>query len=250
MLSAVHDPTPLLEASGLHKRFDQADVLAGAGLAADPGTVIGLLGPNGAGKTTLLNILAGILPPDSGTVAIGGVVADFDRRPETRKLLGLMLGGRTLVEDLRPREYFDFLAAIHALARTDTAWITALTARLRLTEHLEKPIRVLSAGTRKKVEFVGAVLHRPRVLLLDEPFEAIDPPAVHELTAAISDYIRESAAAAVISSHILPYVRPLATEVLLLWNGRLYEQPALISLLEANHHDSDLQEWGAVLQSA
>ena len=243
--------SPVVVASAIEKQFDDAAVLKGVSLAGGRGAVIGLVGPNGAGKTTLLNILAGVLPADGGEILIEGEAVDFDRAPEKRRLLGLMLGGRTLVDDLRPNEYFSFLAAMHGLRmETVSPQLEPLVARLRLTEHIDKPIKVLSAGTRKKVEFVGAVLHRPRLLLLDEPFEAIDPPAVHELTAAIGEFIELSGAAAIISSHILPYVRPLATEILLLWKGALYEQPALVQLLEREHNDEDLQTWGAVMRSA
>src|SRR5690606_32118537 len=95
---------------------------------------------------------------------------------------------------------------------------------------------------------VAAVLHRPSVLLLDEPFEAIDPPAVHELTEVIRAFIAETNAAAIVSSHILPYVRPLATEVQLLWHGSLYERGALESLLAERQDDTELQTWQLVLE--
>jgi ABC-2 type transport system ATP-binding protein len=165
-----------------------------------PGAIVGLLGPNGAGKTTLLNILAGIFPPTQGAVWLEGGWVDFDREPERRRGLGLILGGRLLIEELRPQEYFAFVAAMYGADTATTAtFIDDLVRRLRLEPHLRKPIKNLSAGTKKKVEFIAAVLHRPRVLLFDEPFEAIDPPSVRELTDVTRDYVRETDGAAIVS---------------------------------------------------
>jgi ABC-2 type transport system ATP-binding protein len=124
-----------------------------------------------------------------------------------------------------------------------------LVPRLRLEPHLDKPIKNLSAGTKKKVEFIAAVLHRPRILLFDEPFEAIDPPSVHDLSEVTRDYVRSTGAAAIVSSHVLPYVRPLATEIRLLWNGSLYEKDELQQLLHERADDAELRTWQAVLES-
>ncbi len=249
--NAVPAEAFVAEISGIEKRFGENVVLDRLSLSVAPGAIIGLVGPNGAGKTTLLNIMAGITPADAGTVVLEAEKVDFDRRPEARRLLGLMLGGRMLVEDLRPSEYFSFLSAMHGLDwRSLESELGPVLSALRLTEHFDKPIKVLSAGTRKKVEFVGAILHRPRLLLLDEPFEAIDPPAVHELTEAVRQFVEARGAGAVISSHILPYVRPLASEILLLWKGQMYEQRSLLRLLEAAQDDADLQTWGSVLAVA
>ncbi|MBI2767732.1 MAG: ABC transporter ATP-binding protein [Chloroflexi bacterium] len=252
--SAASEPpaTPagwLLYTHGLAKSYGANEVLRDVTMGLQPGTVVGLLGPNGAGKTTLLNILAGIFPPTRGAVWLEGAWVDFDREPEQRRGLGLILGGRMLIEELRPPEYFAFVAAMYgATGAAAGAYVDDLIRRLRLEAHLDKPIKNLSAGTRKKVEFVAAVLHRPRVLLFDEPFEAIDPPSVLELTEVTRDYIRSSGGAAIVSSHILPYVRPLATEIRLLWNGQLYEKDQLEELLRNRADDAELRVWGAVLE--
>lgn len=239
----------LLYTQDLVKRYGETLVLNGITMGLQPCTVIGLVGPNGAGKTTLLNILAGVFPPDSGAVWLEDAWVDFDRQPERRRMLGLVLGGRMLIDDLRTREYFEFVAAMHGVRLPDIRQtLDHLVSALRLEPHLDKTIKTLSAGTKKKTEFVAAVLHQPRVLLLDEPFEAIDPPAVRELTSVIADYIRQTGAAAIISSHILPYVRPLATEVRLLWRGSLYEQDALQELLARETSDDELHAWRVALE--
>ncbi len=239
----------LLYTHQIARSFGSAEVLRNVTMGLRPGTVVGLLGPNGAGKTTLINILAGIFPPDSGAVWLEDGWVDFDRQPERRRSLGLILGGRLLIEELRAPEYFDFVAAMYGVSDAATsAFIDDLVHRLRLDTQLNKSIKNLSAGTKKKVEFVAAVLHRPRILLFDEPFEAIDPPSVHELTEVTRDYIKTTGAAAIVSSHILPYVRPLATEIRLLWNGSLYEQNELEQLLRDRADDAELRVWRAVLE--
>ncbi len=237
----------LLYARDLTKSFGATRVLDRLSLGLAPGTILGLVGPNGAGKTTLLQILSGIIPPDSGGIWIGGAWVDFDRNPEARRGLGLMLGGRMLIEDLRAGEYFDFIAAMYG-AGPHAATVAGMVTRLRLDEHLSKPIKSLSAGTKKKVEFVAAVLHRPRVLLFDEPFEALDPPSVRDLTEVTRAYVEAEGAAAVISSHIVPYVRPLATEVRLLWKGTLCQVEDVARLLTERPGDGELQAWADVLE--
>jgi ABC-2 type transport system ATP-binding protein len=240
----------LLYTHELSKSYGSNEVLHNVTMGLRPGTVIGLIGPNGAGKTTLLNLLAGIFPPTSGGVWLEGGWVDFDRHPERRRVLGLILGGRLLIEELRAPEYFEFVAAMYGAADSaSAALVDDLVPRLRLEPHLDKPIKNLSAGTKKKVEFIAAVLHRPRILLFDEPFEAIDPPSVHDLTEVTRDYVRSTGAAAIVSSHVLPYVRPLATEIRLLWNGSLYEKDELQQLLHERADDAELRTWQAVLES-
>jgi ABC-2 type transport system ATP-binding protein len=238
----------LLYTDNISKSFGSTKVLDKVNLGLRPGEVMGLVGPNGAGKTTLLNILAGMFPADSGSVWIENGWVDFDRQPERRRVLGLMLGGRLVVEELKPGEYFEFVAAMYGANGTAAATVGDLIRALRLESHLAKQIKDLSAGTKKKVEFIASVLHGPRVLLYDEPFEAIDPPAVADLTVVTRDFVKANGAAAIISSHILPYVRPLATTIQLLWEGRLYEPTGLQEELRSRGDDSELMRWQAVLE--
>jgi ABC-2 type transport system ATP-binding protein len=240
----------LLYTHGLSRAYGSTRVLEDVSMGLRPGTIVGLVGPNGAGKTTLLNLLSGIIPPTSGAVWLEDGWVDFDRNPERRRVLGLMLNGRLLIDELRPGEYFEFIAAMYNTPAADANAATAeLVTRLRLEPHMSKSIKTLSAGTKKKVEFIGAVLHQPRILLFDEPFEAIDPPSVHDLTELTREYVREHNAAAIISSHILPYVRPLATEVRLLWKGQLYERADLEQLLSQIGDDAELATWRTVLEN-
>ena len=240
----------LLYTDNLSKSYGSTRVLDGVTLGLRAGDVMGLVGPNGAGKTTLLNILAGMFPADSGSIWIEDAWIDFDRQPERRRTLGLMLGGRLVIEELKPGEYFEFVAAMYGTNGASAVMVADLVRALRLEQHLAKQIKDLSAGTKKKVEFIASVLHQPRILLFDEPFEAIDPPAVADLTAVTRNFVRTTGAAAIISSHILPYVRPLATEIRLLWNGRLHEPETLRAELRGLGDDIELGRWQAVLDGS
>ncbi len=251
ILHTVTDHTSLYAAAGIAKAFGKTSVLNQVDLDLVPGTILGLVGPNAAGKTTLLSILAGLLPPDAGRLLFGGTPIDFDRDPAKRRVFGLMLNGRLLVPELRPTEYFDFLAAMYGVEREHARrTVSELGDTLQLTPHLRKQIKDLSAGTQKKVEFIGALLHEPRVLILDEPFEAIDPPAVADLTRITREYVARTGACAVVSTHVLPYVRPLATTIRLLWGGRLHEPGALDELLRGSPDDGSLARWQTVLGEA
>jgi ABC-2 type transport system ATP-binding protein len=242
---------PLLTLSDVTKSFGTNRVLDGIDLELRPGTILGLVGPNAAGKTTLISLLTGLVPPDSGSIRVNEVEVDFDRHPERRRVFGLMLNGRLLVPELRPTEYFEFLASMYGLDRLAARRrVQEMATTLALTPHLDKPIKQLSAGTQKKVEFIAALFHEPRILVFDEPFEAIDPPAVADLTQLTRDYVARTNAAAIISTHVLPYVRPLATEIRLLWGGRLHEPEALGALLSNTHDDGSLARWQSVLGEA
>ncbi len=249
MASPAHDGW-LLYTDHISKSYGATRVLDDITIGLRPGDVIGLVGPNGAGKTTLLNILAGMFPPDAGSVWLEDGWVDFDRQPERRRILGLMLGGRLVVEELKAGEYFEFVAAMYGANGRSATLVADLVKTLRLDPHMAKQIKNLSAGTKKKVEYVASVLHSPRILLFDEPFEAIDPPSVADLTAVTLDFVRSTGAAAIISSHIVPYVRPLATDTRLLWNGRLYEPSDLEDALRSRGDDTELSRWRTVLEGA
>ena len=241
----------ILRGSGIVKSFGATRVLDGAEVDLAPGTILGLVGPNAAGKTTLLSILAGLLPPDSGSIRLDGTDVDFDKEPGRRRAFGLMLNGRLLVPELRPLEYFEFLASMYGMdRRVARRNAEEMGHVLALAPHMGKSIKQLSAGTQKKVEFIAALLHEPRVLVFDEPFEAIDPPAVADLSRLTRDYVQRAGAAAIISTHVLPYVRPLATEIRLLWGGQLHEPETLDALLRSTDDDGSLARWQSVLGAA
>jgi Cu-processing system ATP-binding protein len=206
----------MIQITGLTKRFGSHRVLQGIDLTIAPGRVTAVLGPNGAGKTTLIKSVLGLTRPDGGTIAIDGVAVNGD--PSYRAGIGYMPQIARFPENLTGGELLDMLKDLrgNSVARTDEE----LIARLGLGDELRKPLRVLSGGTRQKVNAVAAFLFAPPLLILDEPTAGLDPVA----SAALKDKILEERGAGrtfVITSHVLSELEELADDVVFLVDGRI-----------------------------
>jgi ABC-2 type transport system ATP-binding protein len=179
--------------------------------------VTGLLGPNGAGKTTLLHLLAGLLAPSAGTVQIGGRHAFGD--PDVYSMVGLVPEREAVPDYLTGRRFVSVNAELQAVADAPSA-VAAAIATVELTDAADRPIRTYSKGMRQRIKLAAALVHEPRILLLDEPFNGLDPrQRLHMM-----DLLRRMAAegrAILFSSHILEEVERLAEAVLVVYAGRL-----------------------------
>ncbi|MFL5643076.1 MAG: ABC transporter ATP-binding protein [Chloroflexota bacterium] len=179
--------------------------------------VTGLLGPNGAGKSTLLHLMAGLLAPSAGRVLVEGESAW--RRPEMYRHVGLVPERETVHAFLSGREFARLNARLQGVADPDAAAARAI-ATVDLTDAADRPIGTYSKGMRQRAKLAGALVHDPRILLLDEPFNGMDPrQRLHMMT-----LLRSMAAEGrtiLFSSHILEEVERLADSVLVLYAGRL-----------------------------
>ncbi|MFL5644406.1 MAG: ABC transporter ATP-binding protein [Chloroflexota bacterium] len=179
--------------------------------------VTGLLGPNGAGKSTLLHLMAGLLAPSAGRVLVEGESAW--RRPEMYRHVGLVPERETVHAFLSGREFALLNARLQGVADPDAAAARAI-ATVELTDAADRPIGTYSKGMRQRAKLAGALVHDPRILLLDEPFNGMDPrQRLHMMT-----LLRSMAAEGrtiLFSSHILEEVERLADSVLVLYAGRL-----------------------------
>ncbi|MCE9626793.1 MAG: ABC transporter ATP-binding protein [Candidatus Eisenbacteria bacterium] len=155
----------------LARAYGDRQALAGVSFTVEPGRIVGLLGANGAGKSTLLRTVAGLQPPDSGTVTVAG--HDMWRAPLAAKsALGYAAEDPSFHEELSPREYLAFVASVRGLDSSQaSARVVALGDALDLGARLDEPVHGFSHGMRKKLSFMAAVLHRPAVLLCDEALE-------------------------------------------------------------------------------
>ncbi|WP_422750919.1 ABC transporter ATP-binding protein [Micromonospora sp. WMMD1219] len=214
------DQHPALSLRGLAKRFDTKVAVAGVDLAVPTGSFYGLLGPNGAGKTTTLSMAVGLLRPDAGEARVLGydVWADPVR---AKSLLGVMPDGVRLFDRLSGAE----LLAYHGLLRgMDPAVVDQRAAELLDVLALSDAGRTLvvdySAGMKKKIGLACALLHGPRLLVLDEPFEAVDPVSAALIRDILHRYVG-GGGTVIFSSHVMEVVERLCSHVAILAEGRI-----------------------------
>lgn len=204
----------------ISKSFGARRVLSGIDLQLPAGVFCALLGSNGAGKSTLFQVLTGLYAPDEGQVHIAGhsLVAE----PESALgQLGVVFQTQALDLDLSARRNLEFHADLHGLPRTlARERITQDSEALGLSADLDRPVRVLSGGTRRKVELVRALLHRPRLLLMDEATVGLDPKSRKDLLSAVRQDVRSRGTSVLWATHWVEEAE-LADTVLVLHQGQL-----------------------------
>jgi ABC-2 type transport system ATP-binding protein len=211
---------PALRAAGLWKRFGATIAVAGVDLVVPAGSFFGLVGPNGAGKTTTMLMLTGLLRPDAGTAEVLG--ADVWRDPvAAKRAIGVLPEGLRLFERLSGRELLQYVGRLHGLPPADADRRTEeLLAVLGLTESARTLVVDYSTGMRKKVALASALIHNPRVLFLDEPFEAVDPVSAHTIREVLQRFTA-SGSSVIFSSHAMDLVERLCDSVAIMHAGRI-----------------------------
>lgn len=207
----------LLEVRGLWKRFGEVVAVAGINLTVNAGEVHGLIGPNGAGKTTTVKCVVGLLKPDSGEILVYG--KNILDGPGYKAVIGYLPENPALPEYLRPKEFLGYVGRLHGLTGTALEErIRELSARVRI-EDLESFIVNLSRGMRQKLAVVAALLHRPKLILMDEPFVGIDPEGQRAVKELIWETVEEGGAA-LISTHMLELAERFCTHATVIDRGR------------------------------
>ncbi len=209
--------TALLQISGLRKRYGAREVLQGLDLVVEPGEIVGLLGPNGCGKSTTLNIVAGLLRADAGRVQIAGLPVSR----QTAALIGYCPQDSALYRDLLPAENLDFFARLYGLgAAQRKARVDELMQRFDLLPHAATRAGRLSSGWQQRLSLAVALVHTPRLLILDEPSAAVDVAARQELWALI-DSLRAAGTTVLLTTHQLQEAEHLCSRVALMRGGRV-----------------------------
>jgi heme exporter protein A len=211
------DGEPLLAARGLRRSFGRVRVLHDISLSLAAGEVLTVAGPNGAGKSTLLRVLAGLMRPTAGEVRVLGRPLTADAL-ETRRAIGLLSHQTLLYDDLTLLENLTFAARLYGLADPGAAACEALEAAGLASRAGDSP-RKLSRGLLQRAAIARALLHGPRLLLLDEPFTALDAASADRLRAMLAAR-RDQGLGLVIVTHHLGEVWELATRVAVLVEGR------------------------------
>ena len=212
----------MIAVEGLHKRYGRRVALDRVDFAVPRGEIFGFLGPNGAGKTTTIRILATLTPPDSGTATIDGV--RIDQEPfAVRRLIGYMPDFFGVYDRLNVVEYLDFYAACYDVpARRRRRVASELLELVDLGDRAGDQVDTLSRGMKQRLCLARALVHDPRVLLLDEPASGLDPRARLEMQELIRE-LRRMGKTILVSSHIVPEVEELCTWVGVIDGGRIVE---------------------------
>ncbi|MFF2073820.1 ABC transporter ATP-binding protein [Kitasatospora sp. NPDC058162] len=219
MRGAVGEGAPALRLSGLRKRFGAHVAVDGVDLVVPSGSFYGLVGPNGAGKTTVLSMAVGLLRPDAGSSAVFGVDVWSDVR--AKALVGVLPDGMMLPERLSGPEVLHYLGRLRGLpAATVDARAAELLAVLELDGAGHTPVIDYSTGMRKKIGLATALLHAPRLLVLDEPFEAVDPVSATTIRVILRRFVA-SGGSVVFSSHVMALVEQLCDHVGVIAAGRV-----------------------------
>lgn len=220
----------VLQAQGLHKRYGPVHALKGVSLALPLGQWWVLLGPNGAGKSTLVQLLCGLFVPDEGRIHLGG--HDLTARPAAALAhLGVVFQQSTLDMDLSVQQNMDHHAALHGLVRADAqARTEALLGWMGLQDQTRRTVRELSGGNRRKVELARALLHGPRVLLMDEATVGLDPASREHLLASVAELVRQRQLSVLWTTHWVQEARH-ADALLILHRGQLVFQAPPAELL-------------------
>lgn len=203
----------LTRAYGSFKAVDQVSFRIG------PGEVVGLLGHNGAGKSTIMRMLTGFLEPSSGTIRIDGLDL-VTRLKAAQSRIGYLPENCPLWPEMAVVDFLDYQAALHGMApQRRPAAIREALDRTRLTDRALQPIGTLSHGYRQRVGVAQAILHRPKVLILDEPTNGLDPGQIQHMRALIRELAEE--ATVILSTHILQEVEAVCDRVIILRAGRV-----------------------------
>lgn len=226
----------MLEIVDLHKYYGDIVALDGCSFTVEPGRMVGFLGPNGAGKTTAMRAVFGLLRPDSGTVKWNGDPIDLDARLR----FGYMPEQRGLYPRMKVKEQLVYFARLHDMPSTAAAeaaerWLTDLGLGDRMDDTLES----LSHGNQQRVQLAAALVHDPELLILDEPFNGLDPIGAETMAQVLRSRAADGAAV-VFSSHQLDVVEDLCDDVAIIHNGRI--------VLQGNVHDLKVDSSRRVLE--
>jgi ABC-2 type transport system ATP-binding protein len=223
------DPAPTIRTQGLTRRFGDFTAVDDVNLRVAPGQFFGFLGPNGAGKSTTIKMLTGLLAPSAGQIEILGL--DLATNPvEVKRQIGVVPEGMALFGRLTGAEFLNFAGRMYGLDReTASRRASELLEFMQLADQSKKLVTDYSHGMQKKLAMAAAVIHGPKVLFLDEPFEGVDAIAAGTLKSMLQGMI-DHGATIFLTSHVLEIVERLCSHVAIIHQGRLVAQGSLEEL--------------------
>ena len=220
---------PVLECAGLRKRFGELEAVRGVGFRIDPGETYGLLGPNGAGKTTTISMVCGLLEPDDGEVLVCGAPLTVSSVRE-REAIGYVPQEIALYPDLTGRENLRFFGRLYDLSGADAGRRAAEVLEIvGLAERADDRVRTYSGGMQRPLNIAVGLLHRPRLLVLDEPTAGVDPQSRNAILEAV-EVLAGEGLAVLYTTHYMEEAERLCDRVGIIDSGLLQaEAPATSS---------------------
>jgi ABC-2 type transport system ATP-binding protein len=212
-----------LQVNNVMKSFGALMAVKGVSFDVDSGQVLGLLGPNGSGKSTLMKIIVGIMKPDAGTILVQGVNVAQDPLA-VKRMVGFVPESPRLYEFLTGNEYLDFVADVHGLEATvKQERITEFLKALDLEGRENELIHGYSQGMKQKLAIIAGLLHRPQILVLDEPLNALDPRSAR-ITKDLIHKLRDDGIPTIFSTHVLEIADAICDRIVIMYDGKVLEE--------------------------
>src|SRR5215213_2748646 len=236
-----HHPLAALEIHALTKRFDRPAV-DGLDLTVRTGEFYCLLGPNGAGKTTTLRMVAGLLAPDQGAISVFGIDALADP-VEAKRIMAWVSDEPMIYDKLTPTEYLEFVAGLWGIEpKLAEARSNELVGWLGLSPHANERCEGFSKGMRQKVALAGALVHEPRLIILDEPLTGLDALSARHVKGLLQERVR-TGCTVIMTTHILEVAERMADRIGVIASGRLVAEGTLAELRQQNgRNDTSLED--------
>lgn len=220
----------MIEVSGVSKRFGDVLALDQVSFQVQPGQVVGFLGANGAGKTTTMDIICGCLGAQDGYAKVAGYDV-FEQAIEAKKRMGYLPDEPPIHDDMKVNEFVRYAAKLRQVSKKDLeARVEEILERLSLADMKDRLVGNLSKGYRQRVGLAQALVHKPEVLILDEPTEGLDPNQIIQIRELIRSLKGEHTI--LFSSHILSEVESICDELVIIHKGKVIEQGSYQKLIE------------------
>jgi ABC-2 type transport system ATP-binding protein len=219
----------MISVEGVSKRYGEVHAVEQLSFSVQRGEVVGFLGPNGAGKTTTMRMITGTLQPDEGSVLLDGTSVS-DSPMAAKRRIGYLPEANPLYDELIVAEYLDYVAELRGLSPEETrSGVADAVDETDISDVFYRPIGECSKGYRQRIGMAGAILHRPEVLILDEPTEGLDPNQRVEIRRLVSNLGRERTV--LLSTHVMQEVEATCSRIVILSRGRLAAEGSVQEVL-------------------
>ncbi len=209
----------MIKIDNLTKHFGQFTAVNGLSFTVAPGEVLGFLGPNGAGKSTTMKMITGFLAPSLGKVTVFGEDA-IEQPLKTKRLIGYLPEGAPSYGDMTPKQFLRFIGQVRGFSGAElNSRVAQVIDSLHLENVLDQPIETLSKGFKRRVGLAQAIIHDPKVLILDEPTDGLDPNQKQEVRNLIANLSKDKIV--IVSTHILEEVSAVCTRAIIIAGGRI-----------------------------